>query len=521
MAFDKAKTLYAAEKALELGKIPAAINEYRRIIENDPDDFTALNMLGDLHARVGNTAEAITCFIRIAEHYRDQEFIPKAIAMYKKIDRLRPSDPETASHLAGLYAVQGLVVEARAQYLLVADAHTRANETQKALEVLRQVADLEPQNTDTRIRLAEGYLKEGMQSDAITLFAQAGERLLARGALDNALEVYSRSLEIAPADQVTLKGLLAVHSARGTPDEAAEIIERVSAEHPDDVELLSLLADAYVAAEQAFEAETTTAGLVAKEPSSYLKNLDVARLYLKIGKTGDAMRVLAGVADQALVEEQDARLLEIVEETLAGDADNVEALRLLVRVYWQRRETDKLESALERLMEAAQDAGLEQEERFALTQLARLFPEMLEYSDRLKELGGPEEDAANLLPDFGRLSDTPVALAAADEPSIETSPPGVDAAPEEFTIEWNSLADSSQVAEPAAGGFASGLEIGYEAITGEQTSSEWSSADQPIVADIDPRIAEIRSRELESVDFYISQGYVEIALDTLDLLEKQ
>src|SRR5260370_13304974 len=122
MAFDKAKTLYAAEKALELGKISAAIGEYGRIVENEPDDFTALNMLGDLHSRVGNTADAVTCFIRIAEHYREQEFIPKAIAMYKKIDRLRPNDPEIANNLARLYALQGLIVEARAQYLLVADA---------------------------------------------------------------------------------------------------------------------------------------------------------------------------------------------------------------------------------------------------------------------------------------------------------------------------------------------------------------------------------------------------------------
>jgi len=94
MAFDKAKTLFAAEKALELGKIPAAIKEYCLIVENEPDDLTVLNMLGDLHARVGSTDAAIACFIRIAEHYREQEFVPKAIAMYRKIDRLRPHDIE-------------------------------------------------------------------------------------------------------------------------------------------------------------------------------------------------------------------------------------------------------------------------------------------------------------------------------------------------------------------------------------------------------------------------------------------
>jgi len=37
----------------------------------------------------------------------------------------------------------------------------------------------------------------------------------------------------------------------------------------------------------------------------------------------------------------------------------------------------------------------------------------------------------------------------------------------------------------------------------------------------DDRHSAIRTQELESVDFYIAQGYVDIAVDTLDLLERQ
>ena len=117
MAFDKVKTLRAAERYLELGKIPAAVKEYCKIVEGGPDDFTTLNMLGDLYVRVGNQPAAVACFRRIAEHYRDQDFALKAIAMFKKIDRLQPNDAEISTHLADLYAEQDLVVEARAHYL--------------------------------------------------------------------------------------------------------------------------------------------------------------------------------------------------------------------------------------------------------------------------------------------------------------------------------------------------------------------------------------------------------------------
>src|SRR5918912_1370328 len=89
MAFDKAKAVNAAERSLAQGKIAAAVQEYRRIVDADPDDFTALNTLGDLYIRLDKKAEAVQCFIAVADHYREQGFALKAIAIYKKVARLR------------------------------------------------------------------------------------------------------------------------------------------------------------------------------------------------------------------------------------------------------------------------------------------------------------------------------------------------------------------------------------------------------------------------------------------------
>src|SRR5215210_2776083 len=187
MGFDKAKVLRAAEKYLAQGKIPAAIAEYRQIVENDVDDFMALNVLGDLYARADKKREAISCFTRIAEHYREQGFSLKAIAMYKKVERLQPGTPEVAGQLATLYEAQGLVVDARAQYMVVAEAYSRAGQVHKALEVLRRVADLDPENIEIRRRLAEGYARENFQAESAESYTKVGNLLLARGQHENAL----------------------------------------------------------------------------------------------------------------------------------------------------------------------------------------------------------------------------------------------------------------------------------------------------------------------------------------------
>src|SRR5687767_1071353 len=206
MAFDKAKVLKAAEKFLSQGKINAAIKEYRQIVDNDSDDLTTLNMLGDLYVRAGKKEEAVACFERIAEHYRAQEFNLKAIAMYKKIERLRARDPIIAHKLAELYATQGLVHDARAQYLVVADAYTRAGDNKKALDILHKIADLDPHNTEIRLKLAEGYLKENMRREAADAFVQAANRLHQIASHEKALEAYSRALQLVSDDRSALQG---------------------------------------------------------------------------------------------------------------------------------------------------------------------------------------------------------------------------------------------------------------------------------------------------------------------------
>ena len=212
-------------------------------------------MLGDLYARAGKKEDAVVCFERIAEHYSNQEFNLKAIAMYKKIERLKTRDPIIANKLAELYVTQGLIVDARAQYLIVADSCTRSGDNKKALEILHKIADLDPNNTEIRLKLAEGYLKEGLRREAAGAFVQAANRLQQTASHDKALDAYSRALELVSDDIEALRGMLETHIIRGTADEAAEVLEGVVRNREQDTELVSMLARAYLEAEDPKGAE--------------------------------------------------------------------------------------------------------------------------------------------------------------------------------------------------------------------------------------------------------------------------
>jgi tetratricopeptide (TPR) repeat protein len=533
MAFDKAKVLKAAEKFLSQGKINAAIKEYRQIVDNDADDLTTLNMLGDLYVRSGKNQEAISCFERIADHYSTQEFNLKAIAMYKKIERLRPRDPVIALKLADLYANQGLVHDARAQYLVVADAYTKSGDNKRTLDILHRIADLDPNNTEIRLKLAEGYVKENMRRESAAAFVQAAHRFHQIGSHDQALDAYNKALQLIRDDREALRGMLETHIARGTADEAAEVLERVVETHEDDNELVSMLARAHLEAEDPKGAERATALLMAQDASNYTQFLPVTRLYLKAGEVDEVIRILSTIIERMLAGREERELLEIVNQVLDRNPDHVAGLRMLVRIHWWQRDMDALRSSLERLAESAEASELVDEERYALTQLVRLAPDEQRYLDRLNLLGGLQEESGEDFPAMQEQetgeTDVPqfeTFAVVEDDDQVELVAPVVadefetNAASEStFSDPTASFADLNEdESAPFATSAIDFQEVDFSIVT--------TAADTPVAtreagpAD-EGRHENIMRQELESVDFYIAQGYSDIAVDTLEMLERQ
>jgi tetratricopeptide (TPR) repeat protein len=539
MAFEKAKVIKAAEKFLSQGKINAAIKEYRQIIKHDGDDLTTLNMLGDLLARAGEKEEATSCFLRIAEHYREQEFRLKAIAMYRKIEKLKPRDPATAKELADLYSAQGLIADARAQYLVVADAYTRAGDSKQTLEVLHKIADLDPHNTDIRLKLADGYLKERMHGEAVRAYTKAADRLLENAQFEQSLAAYSKALELRPHDGAALKGLVSAHAALGTAEDAAEILEKVVADTPDDPELIGMLAQAYIEAEDGAGAERAIAMLMTHDASNYRRYIEVAQVYLKLGQEDDGARILGSIIEPMLAGREENDLLELVNELLARDPEHVASLRLLARIHWWQRDTEKLRAALERLAESAEAGGLAEDERYALTQLVRLAPDEQRYLDRLNMLGGSLEEGV----EGTQMLDDDAALATV--PSfegftiVETEPATQPADGGAAEFEWNSVADEgaahsgvsfADLNETEVSSEAESVKVLPDPMGADPFAAQFESAEGvgktaagQLADDDEGSAAKVKAmhQELESVDFYITQGYSDIALDTLELLERQ
>jgi tetratricopeptide (TPR) repeat protein len=536
MSFNKSKNRQTAERYLAQGKLRAAINEYVYIVDNDPADFNTLNILGDLYARLNQKDEAVECFKKLAEHYNKQGFSQKAIAIYNKVARLKPDAVEVSAKLAPLYQMKGLVAEARSHYSVLAEYYKNTGKKLEALKIWQQIAELDPNNVEVFFTLAENYLQENYTEEAGDAFAEAGRRFAVQKNYEKAISAYSKALEIRPLDIVAIEGLITCQITCGYYDEAVNMIERTLAEHPGNIDLISLLLSCHVELGNYLEAENTVIDLVEREPANYRKFLDVVALHLKNKDTVSATRMLSMCSEHLLVAGHGEELKTWIEEILAQNPEQVDALSLLVRLHAWQREDDELKAALIRMAEASQSNNDVENEKTALAQLVLMVPQEIKFRERLEELGGGGSHIS-----FGQQYQGNYDVTA-EVPTFEDFE--VLAQNEEETSEntdFNSENTDSLRSDNDTGssGFSfvnTNGRFGVENFNGNGNGNGSNGSnghsitlsENDVVAETGSVQTELdKSREnhlcqeLESVDFYLNEGYQDLAIQTLDLLETQ
>lgn len=387
MSLNKSKALRTAEKYALQGKIPAAIDEYRKVVSADPGDLTTVNTLGDLYVRAGRIQDAISNFSRIADSYREGGFTLKAIAMLKKISKLDPTNIETAMKLANLYSQQGLLVEARQQYLHVADAYARAGQTRKALEAYQKIADLDPSNTSVRMKLGEIYSREGMTEQAHESFIMAGAEFLRKGDSEQALNANLKAIIINADSRQALTAIATIYTQQGQTDRAINLLCEAFERNPGDIELLTILGRTYLSAGMMDDAERTFLSLVELDRNRYHYLLEVGRRFLQIGDLDRAAEQIDGCIEVLIAKREEDKAIDFLRRVLDREMNHVGALKRLAEIYLRIREDHNLVATLNSLVEAAMRKGDDKEAITALKELARLEPDEPLHLQRLYNLG--------------------------------------------------------------------------------------------------------------------------------------
>jgi len=245
VAVDRTKVLAAAQKHLSKGNYDKAINEYKKLVDADPRDVRTWLKIGDLYTRKGAHREATQTYHRVAEHYANQGFFLKAVAVYKQILKLQPGRLDISMRLAEMYENLQLISDALSTYEQAAQAYGREGNVDKMLETLGKMAELDPENIPVRIKYAEALSKAGKTGEAADEFEAGAELLKEQGRMDDYVKVAERLLYHRAEDTDLARTLAELYLQRNDAKRALSKLQTCFKVDPKDVRTLELLARAF------------------------------------------------------------------------------------------------------------------------------------------------------------------------------------------------------------------------------------------------------------------------------------
>lgn len=386
--FNKQKVLASAEKYVQQGKLQNAISEYEKILKNDPKDLTVTNTVGDLYSRMGEGDKATGCFKSVGDAYAGQGFTVKAIAMYKKICKLKPS-LESLLKLAELYTQQGLFNDARAQYLQVAEEFLKASELDNAVRIFQKILEMDPENSQMRVKLAEVYVRLGKKNEAWQIFSAAAESMRSKGSLSGADEILQRMLTLDPGNAYALlmQGKNLLESGDGAGAVAA--LQKISNIDSNPDGLRDLL-KAYLQTGQLSEA-----GSVANKLLSVHNDLSAiasfADALMQAGQYENALQVYDQHAERLLAENSD-KVLHNLHTVIGHVRENPDSLQKLLDLFHKAGETTHVGEVTELLAHASVQSGELTQARDLYQKLAQIEPQNAlhtqNYQQVVSQLGG-------------------------------------------------------------------------------------------------------------------------------------
>jgi len=356
MAYNKAKIVEAAQKALNQGRISQAIIEYQQVLRHEPKDQVTLMTIGDLFVRQGDTFQALEYFERLANLYLNDGFITKAIAIYKKIAKLAPEEMQPQERLAKLYVQQGVLSEARPIYLQLAESHLKGGRHQQAVGLLKKLLEAEPENLRIQVRLAELYLVIGKRKEAVEALVSVGKRMLENRDTGEAEKLARRALEVDPnhTGALTLRARCMVQNSKHK--DAIQLLESLR-DLDSGNEATAYAIELYLQKGLADRAVQLARRVFGRNSKNYGAAYQVAAALLESGEVALVVDLLGAIREAMIEGGDQERLAQALEAAAERFAGHVEPLEWLADVHRRTSDSFRLPNVLSRLAEAFVSKG--------------------------------------------------------------------------------------------------------------------------------------------------------------------
>jgi tetratricopeptide (TPR) repeat protein len=499
LALDREDTLKKAEKLLRQGRLDGAIAEYVRVVEDQPRDWNTANALGDLYARGNQPEKAVAQYARIADHFLQDGFYPKASALYKKILKLVPDQEQAQLHLAEISVKQGLLKDAKTHYAAIEARRRARGDTQGADEIVVRLGTVDPADLDARAAAARALAASGDEVGAAVRFRELYSDLLEKGRQSDALKALGEAVRLNPGDRAGRALLASAAVAAGDMESARGYLDRETA--GEDPALLMLLVSMELRSDDLTAAREILPPLLALKQELRGDLIELAWTLCETNAEA-AFLCVDVVVDLALAASEFDDAASLLQEFVARVPMHVPALLKLVEICVDGGLETSMYDAQAQLTDAYLAASQASEARVIAEDLVAREPWEAAHIDRFRRalvmLRVPEPDSVIA----ERLSgQTPFIATDHFADPVAPEPPTKEAAPQEAPIvpaaHPETAVESSAPVAPAAPvpkvPRTAGVEIDLTSVLGDLQSHPAAPQAPPPREHLDDVFGDVRS----------------------------
>jgi tetratricopeptide (TPR) repeat protein len=339
---NKEKLLASAQKYLQKGQVARAIKDYQKLVELEPRDVRMRQKLAELYSRDRRTDEALDAYEAVARHYTDNGFYLKAIAVYKQMQKIDPTRVSIYHQLAELNEKQGLVGNAQAEYRSLVAYYEKNGMLPEAINVLQKMKELEPENLNIRVKIAETHASEGFKEKALEEFQEILDLLRQKQDFPRILKLYDLFLPHFPEDPGLLRGQAESRIEQGDFDRGLETLHGLQLKNPDNPEVLLALGWAYRKQGDFGREQETYLQLLENSPEDLEFREGYILACLNLGDFEQAINELEARKEAFFAAGKVQLLKKCYEQLGDGHADDERVLQTLRSIYELTGEGDKL-----------------------------------------------------------------------------------------------------------------------------------------------------------------------------------
>ena len=330
MSVDIVKQLDRAKRFIEKNKLDDAIECYESVLEAYPNHLESIQSLGDLYTIRNQPDRASIYYATLFDRFVSPREEAKALALYSRFLKAQQQPPERVARYALLLQKQNRNEEAIEQFTSAALAFEFSGKADDALACFMRIAQLDSENRDRHIAVAELAERLGNISAAARGYLRAAQLSTQNDA--EALEYFSHAHQLAPQDRSA--ALLYAQALIRTGDSASAVaLLEPLAESEADAPFLDTYTDALMNAGRLDAARTVLEHLTLQGAGSAERFFALVKAYLRAGQEKQAVELLSATKNSMIAARRDSEFATDVDQLIAEFPNSIPLAEFSAAMY--------------------------------------------------------------------------------------------------------------------------------------------------------------------------------------------